>query len=319
MAHDLVLGIDGGGTRTVALLARSQASAEGGDSIIGRGLGGPSNQTAVGRQHALDSLDQAVEQSFASAGLPRGPVAAVCLGLAGADRPAEQAMLAEWAAAAGIAPRVRVENDGRLVIAAGTPDDWGLAVISGTGSFALARTRDGSTRRSGGWGYLIGDEGSGYWIAIAGLRAVAEAADGRGPATALTEGLFAALRVSAPQALVPVIYGPETDRGAIAALVSVVTGAAERGDPVAVRILDQAAAELARVAAAAARVCAPEPPARLPLALAGGVLLSCELLRKRLLAALGELDVCPDPLALVSEPAGGAVRLARQTLADLPT
>ncbi len=98
----------------------------------------------------------------------------------------------EWAARTQLAATVDVIEDAALLLAAGTPDGWGVAVVAGTGSMAFARAADGRTARAGGWGPLLGDEGSGYAIALAGLRAAARAADGRAPATPLTDRLLAA-------------------------------------------------------------------------------------------------------------------------------
>ena len=87
----------------------------------------------------------------------------------------------EWAEQAGWARSVLMVNDGDLVIAAGTPEGWGIGVIAGTGSIAVGRTKDGRTARAGGWGHLIGDEGSAYRIVLDALRLVARRADGRDP------------------------------------------------------------------------------------------------------------------------------------------
>ena len=85
-----------------------------------------------------------------------------------------------------LARHVEVTNDAAILLAAGTPDGWGVALVSGTGSIAFGRAPDGRTARGGGWGYLLGDEGSAYALVLAGLQAVARAADGRGEPTCLT-------------------------------------------------------------------------------------------------------------------------------------
>jgi N-acetylmuramic acid 6-phosphate etherase len=185
---ELFLGIDGGGTHTVALLAvRKPGAGPAGWALLGRGTTGPSNRQAVGTEQALEALDEAVSAAFLAAGVPRGPVAGACLGLAGADRPDDQAVLHEWADRVRLAGRVEVTSDAAILLAAGTPDGSGLVLIAGTGSIAFGRTADGRRARAGGWGYLLGDEGSAYALVMSGLQAVARAADGRGPATALTE------------------------------------------------------------------------------------------------------------------------------------
>src|SRR5262249_22672332 len=154
------------------------------------------------------------------------PVASACLGLAGAGRPEDRRCVLDWAQRRGLAHRALVTTDAVLLLAAGTPEGCGLAVVAGTGSIAwgrdaaraAARAAAGREARAGGWGPLLGDEGSGYALALAALRAVTLACDGRGPATALTAQLLAAMQLSSPAALVAALHGGAWDRPALAAL-----------------------------------------------------------------------------------------------------
>src|SRR5947209_19543433 len=118
---------------------------------------------------------------------PRSTVAAACLGLAGIDRQEGLDVIHGWAARTALGGSVSVANDAALLLAAGTPEGWGLAVVAGTGSIAWGRDRAGREDRAGGWGYLLGDEGSGYAVAVAALRAVALAAGRTGPPTELAD------------------------------------------------------------------------------------------------------------------------------------
>jgi N-acetylglucosamine kinase-like BadF-type ATPase len=138
------------------------------------------------------------------------------------------------------------------VLAAGTPHGWGVAVIAGTGSLAFGRDLAGRTARAGGWGFLFGDEGSAYAIAVDGLRAAAQAADGRGPATQLLPAFERRWNLPDAPALIPAVYAIAGDRAAVAALAAVVAAAAAAGDGVAQRILDEAAGRLADMVAAVA-------------------------------------------------------------------
>jgi N-acetylmuramic acid 6-phosphate etherase len=305
-AGRLVLGVDGGGTHTVALLATPTAD---GWKLLGRGEGGPGNRQAAGHNAAMASISEATGRAFAAAGVKRRPVDAACLGLAGAGRPDDQAAVRDWALGAKLAESVEVCGDSALLLAAGTPEGWGVAVVAGTGSMAFARSPDGRTARAGGWGYLLGDEGSGYAVALAGLRAAVRAADGRGPATRLVDGFLEQLRLCRADDLVGVVH--RSDRPALAALAAVVVAAAD--DPVADGILADAAGELAAAVAAAARPLGLGSP--LPLALAGGMLASAPGYRERLMEALAARGLTADPVALVGEPAEGAVRTAVAALA----
>jgi N-acetylmuramic acid 6-phosphate etherase len=309
-SESLALGIDGGGTRTVAMLAARGGT--GGWTLLGRGESGPSNRQAVGTPAALAALDEAIDRAFAAAGKTRCEVRAACLGLAGAGRPGDQEIIREWAARASLAADVQVIEDAALLLAAGTPDGWGVAVVAGTGSMAYARSPGGRTARSGGWGPLLGDEGSGYAIALAGLRAAARSADGRAQATPLTDKLLAAFGLSRPDELVGVVYRGG-DRAALAALGPVVLEAADDGDPVAEEIVRDAADELASAAAAAARQL--NLGAAFPVALAGGLLVASPAYRERFLTALTARGLAPGPVALVTEPAEGAVKLALEKAA----
>jgi N-acetylglucosamine kinase-like BadF-type ATPase len=312
---DLLLGIDGGGSGTVALLARGGCPPQ----TIGRGIAGPTNPQAIGIAGMERALDDAIDSAFSAAGIPRAAVGAACLGLAGAGRPEDQKSVLDWAARQQLAGKVRIENDGRLVLAAGTPGDWGAAIIAGTGSLVLVRTPGGCLRRAGGWGYLFGDEGSAYALALAGLRALTRASDGSAPATAITAAMLARLQVTCVQGVVPAVYGRGLDRTAIAGLADVVTAAADKGDVVAMNCLETAATELAGTARAAMRELVHEGVAQVPVALAGGLLLACRPYANLVLQLTRqELGMALEPVTFVDEPAVGAIRLAHESIAGDP-
>ncbi|MFO7167276.1 MAG: BadF/BadG/BcrA/BcrD ATPase family protein [Chloroflexota bacterium] len=301
----LVLGVDGGGSKTVALLA------DGDGKVIGRGTGGGANVRALGMAAAGAAIEAAIDRAFAAAGIARRPCDAICLGLAGAGRPAERALVEAWAAERELAERALVRDDAALVLAAGCPAGWGVAVICGTGSIAVGRAPDGRLARAGGWGYLLGDEGSGRDIALAGLRAACRAADGRGPQTALLPMVLERWGLSRPEELIARAYEGD-QRALLEAMPPLVGRAAAEGDGPALAILEAAGVELATAAAAVAARLGLEPP--LPLALAGAVLLNIPLLSAGLLAALERRGYPAHPTH-VPEPALGAVRLALDTLA----
>jgi len=179
-----LIGVDGGGSKTVALLSDSDGR------LLGLGTGGPSNYHVTGMQAAGAALTQSVRAAFANAGLEPCSPRAICLGLSGVDRPADQAEIQAWLDAEMPGTQAVIVNDAELVLAAGTPAGWGVALICGTGSIAYGRTQEGRTARAGGWGYLLGDEGSGYAIGLAALRAVVRASDGRAPHTRLTHSIL---------------------------------------------------------------------------------------------------------------------------------
>jgi N-acetylmuramic acid 6-phosphate etherase len=316
-AAPLFLGIDGGGSNTVALLAVAAPGEPPGWRLVGRGQAGPSNIQAVGATSAQEALDQATRLAFVAAGLPRRPVAAACLGLAGAARPPDQAVIHDWAAQVGLSERVEVTTDAAILLAAGTPQGWGVAVIAGTGSIAFGRHPDGRTARAGGWGYLLGDEGSGYALVLSALRAVARAADARDLPTRLTEAFLEQFGVSQPQDIIPAFYRGKWDRPALAALAPIILETAESGDATADRILTKSARDLASLVEGVVRQLKP-PAGPLPLAMAGGVLLNSFRYRQAVLDNLNFLGIQAYPVKLVQEPAEGAVKLALEQALSLP-
>jgi N-acetylglucosamine kinase-like BadF-type ATPase len=311
--EDLLVGIDGGGSHTIALLASASRCTfpvqE--DAILGRGEAGPSNLRAVGVTAALQALDKAISQAFVAAKLPRTPVSVACLGLAGAGLPKDQQVIADWARRVNLAANIEVTTDAAILLAAGTPENWGLATVAGTGSITYGKSLDGRTARAGGWGYLLGDEGSGYAIVIAALQSIVQAADGYGLRTTLTDRLFKAMSLTDRRELIPKIYGGDLDRAALAALAPVVLETASAGDAVANQIVQSAANALADAAFVVARALglASGP---VPISLCGGVLLESADYRTSYLKALERRGLRVDPVTLAREPALGAVRLAAQ-------
>ncbi len=297
-----VLGIDGGGSKTLALVAAADGR------VLGRGEAGPSNYQVIGLEAAQSALEAAVAAALADARCEPRDLVAACVGLAGVDRPADRERLAAWAAVHLPGVPVTVANDAELVLAAGTPEGWGVALICGTGSIAYGRRADGKMARSGGWGYLLGDEGSGYAIGLAALRAVMRAYDGRGPQTTLTGSVLAEYRLSAASALVARTYEHATAPAEIAALAALVDTAAAAGDQVACDILHDAGRELALAVYAVIRRLALTGAA--PCALAGGVIVKGTALRAAFTEAVHDLGLELAPLTPVPEPAQGAVRLA---------
>lgn len=310
MTTPLLIGIDGGGTSTMTWLADASGK------ILGRGLAGPSNVKTVGPVAARWALDQSIALAFAESGLPQRPVDAACLGLAGFDRAADRELLNSWNLESNWTNHLVFANDGELVIAAGTPEGWGLGVIAGTGSIAVGRTADGRSARAGGWGPLLGDEGSGYAVALQALRLVARRFDGRDnrtkPADALTDQLCHALGIDSPARLVAAIYSPDCDRARIAALAADVLAAAEDDPEIERVLLEPAGRELAEAVAAVAKTLGwPDGPVH--LALAGGFLLSSNAVSSSLLAHLKRLGYQVET-TYVTQPVQGALLLARRSL-----
>ena len=302
----LVIGLDGGGSRCAAVLARPTAA--GGIEVLGRGRGGPANPLATGTAATGASVAAAVAEAYAAAGLERRPAAAACLGLAGVGRPAQRGPVEDWAVAAGLAAEVVVMTDAEVILAGSEPA-WGVAVIAGTGSLAWGRSSSGAEARCGGWGPLMGDEGSGYAIAVAAVRAVARMHDGRGPPTDLLPRITDRFGVTDAPGLVTALSQPDLSRRELAAAAVDVVAAAAAGDAVASAILAAAGADLAAQVVAVARRLG-LPAGGYPLRMTGGVAVHAAGLRAGVTAALDAAGLPPAALSLVDEPAVAAARVA---------
>ncbi len=308
---DLVIGVDGGGTKTAAWLAPK--SDDGSGRILGRGVAGPGNPRAAGFDVAQANIDAAIAAAFADATLPRTTVAAACFGLAGAGRPDEQQQIAAWAKQQRIAERIRVCGDAEPILAAASPENVGIVLIAGTGSLAWGRNQAGATARCGGWGYLLGDEGSGYAIALAGLHAAMRAADGRGPQTDLLAAFMHKLLAKGPDELISRIYSPDMTREKLAELAGIVFDYRST-DEVAETIVAAGARELAELVAAV-RAQLRLPPRGFPLVMCGGVLLHQLNYLNEIVGALIDQQIVPRQWLSLEEPVLGAVALARRLAA----
>jgi len=298
----LIIGIDGGGSKTSAILA------DGTGRPLGRGAAGPSNYHTIGQAAALAALESAIAAAFAEAALSPAPLSDLVLGLAGLGRAADREIFAAWAAQRHPGARLQLVNDAEIVLAAGTPAGWGLAIIAGTGSLIFGRDPAGMTGRAGGWGYRMGDEGSAYAAGLAALQAVARSWDGRGPQTILTGLLLHHFDAAAPPDLIAKVYQTTVGRPEIAGLAPLVDAAALAGDSAARAILQAGAAELALGARAVATQLGFS--GAIPTALGGGHLTRSRLLPALLHEAAAAQQLQLQPAEPVFEPVLGAIRLA---------
>ena len=192
-------------------------------------------------------------------------VAAVVLAAAGSDREENRRIFREWADQQHLGEHFSLVHD---AVAALHPRWLGHRLDCRDRLPGLWPVPQGQTARAGGWGYLMGDEGSGYALAVAGLRAAAQAADGPVAPTQLVDAFLTHFDLDQPLALVPVICRMANDRAGIAALAELVLTLAATGDSVSAALVGLAARDLAAMAAATARKL--DLTARkIPLALAG--------------------------------------------------
>jgi len=237
VAGPTFVGVDGGATKTLAVAADASGS------IFGVGESGPSNYHIVGLDAAVENINESIRKALRPRGLEVADF--VTLGLAGMDTSHDFRLFEERGVPRVAGRRVFVRHDAEIALVGATGGGPGVIVIAGTGSVAGARNRRGEYARCGGWGYLVGDEGSAFYIAREALRAVLWALDGRGEPTVLTERITAALGIGSPEEIVRKLYVERMGVNEIARLAPIVTEAAREGDRVAARIVEEAARHLA--------------------------------------------------------------------------
>jgi N-acetylglucosamine kinase-like BadF-type ATPase len=296
-----VLGLDAGGTKTVALLAEESGL------VVGEARAGGANLLTHGELEVEKTLHDLIERVAGER-----PLSAICLGMAGVDRAQDEAVMRGILRRLGNRQPVRVVNDAVIALVAGAPARVGIVVLSGTGSIAYGADGQGRTARAGGLGWLLADEGSAQWLGREALRAAARSADGRGPETALLPLVFEAFKVGSLAELVPAVYERSVRPNQLGQLAWTIEAALQQGDAVAAQVLEDGATELARAVRAVHRQLVFDP-GPVPVVLAGGAFRACPALFARTSERL-EIPSA-EPVLLRTEPAAGAVALARDLLA----
>lgn len=235
-----VIGIDGGGTKTVCVLG------DGEGHLIAGSRGESSSLTSRPWEEVTRVLLSLIRDVLAQSGTEPSELSGVFLGLAGSDRPEDREQIKSWLEQElPESVSITVHNDAVTALIAGTWGEKGIALISGTGSIAYGfDPATGQFVRVGGWGYLLGDEGSGYDLGRKALAAVMKAYDGRGRPTALTKLVLDHLSLHDPAQLIRSVYGQTNVRTAIAEGSKLVMQAASEGDAVAVELVEDAIREL---------------------------------------------------------------------------
>jgi N-acetylglucosamine kinase-like BadF-type ATPase len=295
-----VLGIDVGGTKTVCLLANEDGT------VVARAREAGANLQGVGELALEKVLHSVMEAALAGQSITPS---AICLGIAGVDRAVDRDVVRGIMDRIGYKAAVLIVNDALIALQAGLGDAPGIVVVSGTGSIAYGRNAAGEAARAGGWGHVLGDEGSGYWIGRMALRAVVRHADGRGRETSLTPRLLGHFELTRAEELTHRVYHAPLAPGAIGALARYVQLARDDGDPVAAGILDQAAEELVTAASAVMKRLEMDRES-FSFVLAGGMFHALPWLCDQLAMLLPLVGARSRTIRLEEDPAVGAVQLA---------
>ena len=292
------LGIDGGGTRTTACLSDEKGR------IVARVVTGPSNPLKVGVKNAQQEILRA---SRAVLRQVRGiRLEAVCLGLAGTDRPQVHKPMFNWLRRSLPARHHLLTSDAAIALRAAVANSPGVVVISGTGSIAYGRDDRGRVLRAGGWGSLLDDAGSGYDLGRKAIMAALRDHDGRGPYTQLSAKVCRALKISD---ITQVVQTPLTSIE-VAALFPLVLDAARRRDAVAQSLCEEAGKDLADLALALLRRMGWLRRV-IPVVYAGGVFRSSVRIRRSVTRHLRRQAPQARILLLRHPPVEGALALAR--------
>ncbi|WP_414567506.1 N-acetylglucosamine kinase [Nostoc sp. CCY 9925] len=248
-----VLGIDGGGSKTVCVLVDDSGQ------VLGRAEAGESNYQSIGIEATFKSIESAIHTATNEARqiINTITIEAICLGLAGVGRASDIEVvknLVQELQNSKILPitwslqpeNIVICNDALIALVGGIGHDVGIVVAVGTGSIVFGRNHQGKTKRVGGWGYILGDEGSAYKIAVAGMNAALKSYDGREIATSLVDAFKQHLNLESIEDLIEVIYRQQWGVKQIAALAPIVDLAAASGDEVANNIINDAVQELVK-------------------------------------------------------------------------
>ena len=294
------LGVDGGGTQTRSRLVDEHGS------VLGRGLAGSSNLHQIDATTFRANLRSVVEQAFV--GMDPGSIelSAACFGLAGvsSSKAHEQAQAVIAELKLSPVATISILTDAHIALTGGFAGARGIVLLAGTGSACFGIDADGSMRRTGGWGSIADDGGSGGWIGRQALECALRQADGRRSGEALKNAIFAQLKINSLDDIIQRLHGQSIQWNEIAALCPTVLQLAYSGDADAEQIVQRAIDELvALVRATAAKL----DLTAIPLVLTGGLVdndtLFTERLSKHIRQAIPEIEIQPPHLP----PVAGAV------------
>jgi glucosamine kinase len=304
----IVIGLDGGGSKTRAVVADAQ-----GKWIAD--VVGPGSAVRPGQhEHSADVVAATVHDALASCDMTHVRPRVICVGVAGVGREPEREAFWQALLARDLADDIVIHSDFSIALDDAFGDGPGVLLIGGTGSAAFGRGPAGATARCGGWGPVIGDEGGGAWIGRRALSVVAASVDGREPETALVGAVLTAAQVNEVTELVG--WAAQATPATLATLAPVVMSVADAGDLRANSIVSLAVEELVLHIRSLARQLFADERASLSVAFTGGLLTRGSTLRKRLEHRLR--SAVPGAQIRTEEvvPARGAVRGALRLLGE---
>ena len=268
-----IIAIDGGGTKTKAYIGNEKGE------VLGASEGGPSNYHSVGITGVRSSLNSVVQALCSAVNINKDNIDVVSLGLAGMDRAVDRRIIKALLSDIGIEGSCIFNNDAMTALIGAHGIKEGVVTICGTGSICLGIDRNGRIARTGGWGHVIGDEGSGYDIGIKCLKAVMKSHDKRGGNTLLKDKVLKYFNISSPEDLVKQIY-EGSSKDSIAGLAALTAEAAFEADATAKNILEKAVLDLVEMTEAVINELYSEDD-RILLSTAGGIFSNIDFVAER--------------------------------------
>ncbi|GGA13905.1 N-acetylmuramic acid/N-acetylglucosamine kinase [Paenibacillus marchantiophytorum] len=317
-----VIGIDGGGTKTICAFQEVESYDPLAKPHREGDVGEGTNPLTVGIEMMRARLHHLIHHGLRARGIHPGEVIGICAGIAGTRVEANRLSVLRELEQIGHHLHVNentiytVKSDLYVALqgALHPKDEAGVLVISGTGSNAIGMSEDGQLFYNGGWGHLLGDEGSGYAIGLQALNAVCKAYDHRELPTLLTGMILATLKLASEQELIHYIYRDVKNKNEIASLAKLVIEASVESDPVALKILNDAGDKLVDLVRGLRSKSASLDEAT-PVMVAGSIFTYSDIVKNRFIAGL-DVHKLGRYQASFAEPVDGAVQAAMETISE---
>lgn len=269
------LGIDGGGTKTVAIICDENGT------LVSHYVGKSINYNSIGTDNARKNLKETVDGVLEGKNIT---LSSAFIGMpALADR-ADEKFTQELCGGIIDCPKIAMDSDVYIGLEAMKCDGAAAMVVSGTGSMAVGKLDNGKIIHTGGWGYILGDEGSGYALGLEAVKAAICGAEGSAKSTVLTQKVLEYFNITDIDALIDIFYDPPISNSEVAKVAPVLFECAKNGDDVANEIIERHSALLADTVAALLN----KMPCGTPLGMWGGILINCEMFREKFVSLINK-------------------------------
>lgn len=269
------LGIDGGGTKTVAIVCDENGT------LVSRYVGKSINYNSVGTAEARKNLKETVDGVLDGNKIT---LSSAFIGMPALSERADEKFTRELCGGIIDCPKIAMDSDVYIGLEAMKCDGAATMVVSGTGSMAVGRLSDGTIIHTGGWGYILGDEGSGYALGLDAVKAAICGAEGSADETSLTQKVLEHFNITDIDSLIDIFYDPPISNSEVAKVAPVLFDCAAGGDEVANEIITRHAHLLADTVSALLK----RMPCGTPLGMWGGILVNCGSFREQFVSLIKE-------------------------------